>query len=121
MSFNWCFIVPRRCCYRWGRYRVNLRVESSLNVESIFYLPVRPTIDISIKDYVEIYDYEIEALTLVHYEGLTIDEAAVRMNLSKSTFWRILEQVRFKLAKALSEHKPIKIVSTKQRPQELTQ
>lgn len=107
--------MPRRCCYRWGRYRVNLRVESDSSAESILYLPLKPTIDISVKDYVEICDYEIEALTLVHYEGLTTDEAAARMGLSKSTFWRILEQVRFKLAKALSEHKPIKIVFTKQK------
>jgi len=35
------------------------------------------------------------------------------MNLSKTTFWRILEQARFKLARALVENKPIRIVSSR--------
>jgi len=90
-----------------------LRVESSLNVDNVVYLPTKLVGQVQIGDFVEIYDYEIEALALVHYEGLTTDEAAARMKLSKSTFWRILEQARFKLAKALSERKPIKVVSTK--------
>ena len=58
----------------------------------------------------ELYDYEVEAFKLVHYDGLTTDEASVKMGLSKATFWRILEQARFKIARALVENKPIKIV-----------
>jgi len=81
---------------------------------------MKPVESVSIGDCVEIYDYEIEAFALVHYEGLTTEEAATKMNLSKSTFWRILEQARFKLAKALIERKPIKVVSTRQGSKELS-
>ncbi|WP_052290761.1 DUF134 domain-containing protein [Desulfurococcus amylolyticus] len=56
------------------------------------------------------YDYEVEALKLVHVDGLTTDEAAARLGVSKATFWRMLESCRFKIAQALSEGKPIKLV-----------
>jgi len=90
-----------------------------MDIENIFYLPVKPTSELSVESYVELYDYEVEAFALVHYEGLTTEEAAVRMRLSKATFWRILEQARFKLAKAFVERKPIMVVSSKQSSQEL--
>ncbi|MGB9827775.1 DUF134 domain-containing protein [Thermosphaera chiliense] len=106
--------MPRRCCHRWGRYRVRAQVESSLGVTDIFYLPVKPVAGFNPGECVEIYDFEIEAFSLVHYQGLTTDEASERLKLSKTTFWRILEQARFKLAKALIEHKPIRVVSSKQ-------
>lgn len=107
--------MPRRCCYRWSGFRVGSPVKSSLNIEDVFFIPVKPTDNVVIRDYIEIYDYEIEAYALIHYEGLTTDEAAMKMKLSKATFWRILEQARFKVAKALIERKPFKLVSTKQQ------
>jgi predicted DNA-binding protein (UPF0251 family) len=113
--------MPRRWCYRWRRCGINIPIESSINIEDTFYIPIKPTSDFAISNYVELYDYEVEAFALIHYEGLTTDEAATRMKLSKTTFWRILEQTRFKLAKALIERKPIKIVSTKHIPQEFSQ
>jgi hypothetical protein len=81
-------------------------------VEELFYIPVKTTSPV-IADYVEIYDYELEAFKLVHYDGLTTDEAAVKMGLSKTTFWRILEQARVKIAKALVERKPLKITPSR--------
>jgi len=110
--------MPRRCRHRWGAYRVR-NVESSINVDEVVYLPVKGLQGATIADYIELYDYEIEALALVHYHGLTTDEAAMRMNLSKTTFWRVLEQARFKVVKALLEQKPIRVVSSKQSSQEI--
>ncbi len=109
--------MPRRWCYRWRHCGVRFQVESSMDIENIFYLPVKPASGLSVEGYVELYDYEIEAFALVHYEGLTTEEAAARMRLSKATFWRILEQARFKLAKAFVERKPIMVVSLKQGSQ----
>jgi predicted DNA-binding protein (UPF0251 family) len=98
-----------------------MQIEGSMDIESLFYLPVKPAAQLVIGDAVELYDYEVEAFVLIHYEGLTTEEAATRMKLSKATFWRILEQARFKLARALVERKPIKIVSSRQAIQEQTQ
>jgi hypothetical protein len=89
-----------------------------MNIEGVLYLPVKPATELLVGESVELYDYEVEALVLVHYEGLTTEEAAARMKLSKATFWRILEQARFKLAKAFVERKPIMVVSSKQSSQE---
>ncbi|MEZ0394593.1 MAG: DUF134 domain-containing protein [Desulfurococcaceae archaeon] len=82
----------------------------------LVYVPIRPSGALSVAEAVELYDFEIEALRLVHLEGLTTDEAAARMGLSKTTFWRVLESCRAKLAEALSSGKPIKLVSTNWRP-----
>jgi len=111
-------LVPRRCWHRWGRAGVRMNVRSNISVENLFYLPVRPVRELFVEDAVELYDYEVEAFALIHYEGLTTEEAAARMNLSKTTFWRILEQARSKLAKALVEHKPIKITPSEKAIQE---
>ncbi|RLI29933.1 MAG: hypothetical protein DRO46_01510 [Candidatus Hecatellales archaeon] len=48
------------------------------------------------------YD-ELEAFRLVFYEGLTQEEAARRMGVSRGTLWRCLENARRKLAEALTE------------------
>lgn len=77
----------------------------------VVYLPVREVVGLDLSDVVEVYDYEVEALRLIHVEGLTTEEAALRLGVSKATFWRILESCRYKVAKALSEGRPIKLVS----------
>lgn len=100
--------VRRRCGWR-GRLPVNVR--SELNLGELVYLPVK-AVSSELSDYIEVYDYEVEALKLVHLDGLSTDEASVRMGISKATFWRILESCRMKLAQALISGKPIKLVST---------
>ncbi|MHC1586615.1 MAG: DUF134 domain-containing protein [Candidatus Hecatellaceae archaeon] len=50
------------------------------------------------------YD-ELEAFRLVFYEGLTQEEAARRMGVSRGTLWRCLENARRKLAVALIERR----------------
>ncbi len=52
---------------------------------------------------------EVEAIRLSNLEGLTQEQAAVRMNISRKTFWTILSSARKKIAQALTEQKPIKI------------
>lgn len=54
---------------------------------------------------------ELEALRLVHLEGLTQGEAAVRMGISRGTLWRILEGARRKITDALVNKKTIIIIS----------
>ncbi|MCK8827657.1 DUF134 domain-containing protein [Natroniella acetigena] len=51
---------------------------------------------------------EIEAIRLKDKEGLTQQEAADRMEVSRPTFQRILTEVRKKIAKALIDGKAIR-------------
>lgn len=46
---------------------------------------------------------EFEALRLVDYEGLTQEEAAKRMGISRGTVWRCINSARKKLASMLIE------------------
>ena len=52
---------------------------------------------------------EYEALRLADLEQLYHDEAAVRMNVSRQTFGRILQGARFKVAKVLNDDCALKI------------
>jgi len=54
------------------------------------------------------YD-ELEALRLVDLEGLTQEEAAERMGISRRTFWSDLKNVRRKVALALTRGYAIRI------------
>jgi predicted DNA-binding protein (UPF0251 family) len=95
---------------QWWRAQGPPGYQGELKIEESLYIPVKPSQSLVVADYVELYDYEVEAFKLIHYDGLTTDEASVKMGLSKATFWRILEQARFKIARALVENKPIRIV-----------
>jgi len=60
---------------------------------------------------------ELEALRLVYMEGLTQEEAAGRMGISRGTLWRALNSGRRKLVEALIESRPIIIVPARsERP-----
>jgi len=50
---------------------------------------------------------EVEALRLVYLEGLTQEEAAKRMGVSRGTLWRILRDARRKLVEAIVSGRPI--------------
>jgi predicted DNA-binding protein (UPF0251 family) len=106
--------VPRGAPCRW-RWRVPPSFSSEAGPGEIIYLPVKGVEGLNVADCVEVYDYEVEALRLVHVEGLTTDEAAARLGMSKATFWRVLESCRFKVAQALTGRKPIKLVSSSLR------
>ena len=48
---------------------------------------------------------ELEALRLVDEQNLTQEQAAERMQISRGTLWRILQQARKKLISALNSGK----------------
>lgn len=52
---------------------------------------------------------ELEALRLVDLEGLSQEEAGVRMGVSRGTVWRLLQSARKKTAQALTEARSLRI------------
>ena len=50
---------------------------------------------------------ELEALRLSDLEGLSQKETGERMGISRGTIWRLLQNARKKVAKALTEGRPI--------------
>jgi predicted DNA-binding protein (UPF0251 family) len=52
---------------------------------------------------------EYEALRLVDYEGLTCEESARRMGISRGSFWRLLASARKKLVTSLIESRPLTV------------
>ncbi len=52
---------------------------------------------------------ELEALKLIDEENLTQEEAAKRMNISRSSFWRILDGARKKVVTSLLSGKQISV------------
>ena len=52
---------------------------------------------------------EFEALRLVDYEGLTQEEAARRMKISRGTVWRCIDSARRKVVSMLVEGRPLLI------------
>lgn len=53
---------------------------------------------------------ELEAFRLVDLEGLSQEEAAKRMGVSRGTVWRLVKSARQKAARALHEGRPLQIV-----------
>jgi len=54
---------------------------------------------------------ELEALRLVDLEGLSQEDAGLRMEVSRGTVWRLLQSARKKVAQALTEGRPLLIRS----------
>jgi len=52
---------------------------------------------------------EYEVLRLVDLEELTQEEAAKKMNTSRGTIWRLLQNGRKKVTQALTESRPLVI------------
>jgi predicted DNA-binding protein (UPF0251 family) len=55
---------------------------------------------------------EIEAFRLVDMEGMSQEEAGQKMGISRGTIWRLVQNARRKTAQALSEGRPIYIVTS---------
>jgi len=55
---------------------------------------------------------EVEAFRLVDMEGLSQEEAGQRMSISRGTIWRLVQSSRRKTSQALSEGRPIYIVTS---------
>ena len=56
-----------------------------------------------------LFEDEMEALRLADYEGLYQQECADRMGISRTTFSRLIESARKKIADALINTKALKI------------
>jgi predicted DNA-binding protein (UPF0251 family) len=61
------------------------------------------------------YD-ELEALRLVDYQGLTQEEAAQKMMVSRGTVWRCLDSARKKVATMLVEGRGLVIGDVRSNP-----
>ena len=84
--------------WRHGRYRAARFIE--MIPEATFFKPAGiPMRELEI---VEISYPEIEALRLVDYKGMTQEEAAVQMGISRRSLWSDLNTARKKVAYALS-------------------
>jgi predicted DNA-binding protein (UPF0251 family) len=55
---------------------------------------------------------EVEAFKLVDMDGLSQAEAGQKMSISRGTIWRLVQSARRKTALALSESRPICIVTS---------
>jgi len=55
---------------------------------------------------------EVEAFRLVDMDGLSQEEAGQRMSISRGTIWRLVQSARRKVSQALSEGRPIYIVTS---------
>ena len=58
---------------------------------------------------IELERDEIEALKLADFDGLSQEEAAAKMEISRATFGRIIKNARNKIADAIINGKAIKI------------
>jgi len=58
---------------------------------------------------VTLYDDEAEALRLADYEGLYQEECAKRMQISRTTFVRLIENARKKVADSVLHSKRLEI------------
>jgi predicted DNA-binding protein (UPF0251 family) len=59
--------------------------------------------------HIELCEDEVEAIRLSDYEGLYQQECADKMGISRTTFARLIESARGKIADALLHSKALKI------------
>ncbi|TGC10931.1 DUF134 domain-containing protein [Methanolobus halotolerans] len=88
-----------------GRPRSPRRVECS---PEVFYFKPRG-VPLKELETVSLAVEELEALRLVDVDGMTQEEAAFKMGVSRRAFWEDLQQARKKVALALTTGKAIEI------------
>ena len=93
----------RRRCRRGRRGRMPkpVTIPNALKIEK--FIPEPRTISASII----IEPAEVEALRLVDLEKLSQAEAGIEMGVSRGTIWRFLQSARRKVARALTEGRPL--------------
>jgi len=100
--------VQRRARQRRGQKgRIPTPVSISKQVPMGSFTPDYPQIG----EPVVIDGAELEAMRLIDLEGLSQEEAGVRMGVSRGTIWRLLQEARRKTTAALSEGRRIDIKS----------
>lgn len=91
---------------RRGRLPKPIRVEGPLPPTVVFYPNPARHLEPILMDLAE-----LEAFRLVDLEGLSQEEAAKRMGISRGTVWRLVKRARQKAAQALHEGRPIQIIT----------
>jgi len=109
---------PRR--RRWGRgpWR-SVPIDEAQKLREIVFLPTTiPTDMFRPGEVVELYPEELAALKLIYMDDLEVDEAALKLGLSKATMWRILDSGRRKIVEAIIRLKPVRIILSENLSQE---
>ncbi len=88
-----------------GRKRINRRIDADHS--GICFKPCG--IKRSELQRVELREDEMEAIRLADYEGLYQQECADKMGISRTTFSRLIESARKKIADALLNTKALRI------------
>jgi len=105
---------PWRWC--WGRGGRGRRPKPRLIGHGIRGLVFAPLNDEGLpltSDPILIMPDELEALRLVYFMGMTQEEAAKAMGVSRGTLWRALSSGRRKVIQALIERRPLVITEVK--------
>ncbi len=94
------------------RWRHRHRGRPPLPVFISFEYDVQQLIPVPIKNAepIVLTKEELEALRLVDYEGLTQEQAAEKMKVSRSKVSRLVNSARKKIIQAIIEGRPIKII-----------
>ena len=95
----------RRRRGRRGRFPKPVTIPNPSKVEK---LVPEPRITDS---FMSIEPAEVEALRLVDLEGLSQEEAGKEMGVSRGTVWRFLQSARRKVARALTEGRPLTVAT----------
>jgi len=88
-----------------GRKRINRNIDADFS--ELCFKPCgikRTTLD-----KVEIFEDEMEAIRLADFESLYQQESADKMGISRTTFSRLVESARKKIADALLHKKAIRV------------
>jgi len=97
--------MSRRRCRRGrrGRFPKPVIIPNPSKVEKLIPEPATTASPISIEP------AEVEALRLVDLEGLSQEQAGIKMGISRGTIWRLLQSARRKVAQALTEGSPLTV------------
>ena len=99
--------MSRRRCRRGrrGRFPKPVTIPNPSKVEKLIPQPTTTANTISIEP------AEIEALRLVDLEGLSQEQAGIKMGVSRGTIWRLLQSARRKVAQALTEGRSLTVTN----------
>jgi len=95
----------RRRRGRRGRFPKPVTIPNPLKVEKFIPEPTTAASSIAIEP------AEVEALRLVDLEGLSQEQAGIKLGVSRGTVWRLLQSARRKVAQALTEGRPLTVTN----------
>lgn len=95
----------RRRRGRRGRFPKPVTIPNPSKVEKFIPEPRTTASSIAIEP------AEVEALRLVDLEGLSQEQAGIKLGVSRGTVWRLLQSARRKVAQALTEGRPLTVTN----------